>query len=214
MKYYIYISPTKIQMLFDQLPTSLRQRLPDELNIDLQVVSTSFKKPTEGPNLFSKLEAVLNSLDAETLGSVSQPSKFFRGTLAMRWAPIKCVRSRGAEDRKLVLFAGSQSSSSKKVVGLVGSLAHVIGSHVEKPMAWYYTSPAFIGAIADALWEPKAEEVESSQMYGVYPSVASLNKGEGHVPDVPQQQLEFVAKYFYSNDRVLLGSPLYVALAE
>ncbi len=217
MKYYLYIAPSKIQMLYEQLPVKLREKLSSELSIDLKLIAGAIKKTADKETLISKLNAVLDSLDEQSLGTVSSPGLFFHGTMYMRWAPIHFTGHGQDETNRpqLVLFAGSISGApeQQRMLGLVGSLAHVIGSGIPEPAAWYYTNPSVVAEIAEALREPSADEYEDS-MYGVYPAVRSLAEGIGHVPDVPLQKLEFVAKRFLTTEDVLLGSPLYVALVE
>lgn len=217
MKYYLYISPSKIQMLFEQLPVKLKRQLSAELSIDLKLIGAVLKKDAGKETLISKLNAVLDSLDEELIGTVSNPGSFFRGTMSMRWAPIQFMnRTQDDPNRPpLVLFAGSIQGREKqeRVLGLVGSLSNVIGSGIPEPAAWYYTSPVVVAEIAEALRQPSVDEYEAP-MNEVYGEVHGLAHGDGHVPEVPQQKLEFVAKSFLNAAGVLLGSPLYVALAE
>ena len=87
MKYYLYISSAKLEMLYPQVAPSVKEKKAAEWKIDLKFLS--YSKRTEGePNdtQEARLEAVIEALDeAGQIGSVDEPRDYVRGTHAMRW---------------------------------------------------------------------------------------------------------------------------------
>ena len=43
LRYFLYVSDAKLEMLFDQIPQKLRQRLSGEAKIDLKLASLTIK---------------------------------------------------------------------------------------------------------------------------------------------------------------------------
>ena len=41
MRYYVYVSDSKVDMLYSQMPRGIRDRIAAELKIDLKVISAS-----------------------------------------------------------------------------------------------------------------------------------------------------------------------------
>lgn len=58
MKHYIYISDTKVDMIFAQIPKAMLEGLAGELKINLGVLSASFKQEASQETRFSKLEVL------------------------------------------------------------------------------------------------------------------------------------------------------------
>src|SRR5258706_10233934 len=92
MKYYIYISKTKIEMLYPQIPPSVLKGKEAEVKIDLGIVSTSFKggKTEADGELVTKLAAVTQYIQShEEVGSVEEPSQYIAGVLPLRYGLVK-----------------------------------------------------------------------------------------------------------------------------
>ena len=103
MKYYVYISDSKVEMLYDQIPLRLRDRMAAELKIDVKVLSTTIsEKPTDATRL-SRLRVVTEYIDRnEAVGQVDRPSKYFRGTMRLRWGPFSLPSS----EPRMIYFSG------------------------------------------------------------------------------------------------------------
>ena len=83
MKHYIYISSTKVEMLFSQIPQNIKSRIATEIKIDLKIFSTTFKDKDANPdtNLYSKLDMVLQHIEADAnVGTVACPKSYFRNS--------------------------------------------------------------------------------------------------------------------------------------
>ncbi len=208
MKYYIYISDTKVDMLYAQIPAKLREKVATELKIDLKLISTTLTQNVPEVTRFSKLKVVDEFIrQNEKIGEIDKPESYFSGVLNMRWGgyPI--------DNPKMVYFGGVTSNT---IIGLGGSLNHVLGK------------------IGDAL----CEDVAFSSSMPSLLSILEQGENKGFVPKYKsspastlvtmatqnmtgtEQRLEFCAKRLVesynraSQKRVVLGSPIYVALAE
>src|SRR5687768_4399156 len=89
MKYYVYISDAKVDMLLAQIPHDAKQRLATEFRFDLKLLSAARKTETESEdNRFTRLDAVVTFIrEFGNLGTVDAPDEYFEGSLEMRWGP-------------------------------------------------------------------------------------------------------------------------------
>ncbi|WP_369154328.1 SAVMC3_10250 family protein [Streptomyces sp. R02] len=217
-RFYLYISDVKVDMLLAQLAPSAAATRTTEVGVDLKFVNGRRTVETSSDAApVSRLERVLERLDKQdAVGTVEEPGPFFRGRLPMRWgAPAR------GDDTSQVFFAGR---TARTVVALGGSTRHVLGS----------TDDTANGA-------PLSRSMLPSLMDGLRldPRIAALLTATDPAPPGapdgpalravreaadgmrgPAQTLEFVAKRLLrgtdpeSGETVLLGSPLYVALAD
>jgi hypothetical protein len=124
VKDYVYISRSKVEKLYEQLPKSWLSGIGAKLNIIHPPVTLELRKRAISKSLYVKLAAVLHHLEKESgVGSIERPTKYFAGQLPLYWGPYSDLRGRSG----LVFFGGFTRST---VLGLGGSLEHVLG---EKP---------------------------------------------------------------------------------
>jgi hypothetical protein len=89
MKYYIYISDTKVDMLFAQIPRKTLEGLAGELNINFGIFSTTLKQDAAEENRFSKLEVVRKYIEKHSVvGTIDSPSEYFAGEETMKWGSL------------------------------------------------------------------------------------------------------------------------------
>jgi hypothetical protein len=83
MKYFIYISDTKVDMLFPQIPDSEKKIISKEFKVDAKLFVASRKTETRSfDDSISRLQAVIDYIDKhETVGTIAHPGDYFRGTL-------------------------------------------------------------------------------------------------------------------------------------
>lgn len=88
MRYYVYVSDVKIDMLFAQIPRSLLARVAGDLKLDLKLLSVTLKKETLPETRYSKLDVVTQALrEAGEIGTIEQPKQYFSGAMSMGWGP-------------------------------------------------------------------------------------------------------------------------------
>jgi hypothetical protein len=102
-KYYLYISDSKVNMLYAQAgPGTDASR-----------------------DSIDKLDTVLADLAcADRIGTVDEPKEYFAGAMPMRWGPCAFPAVPQLTPSPLVYFGGA---TEKTIVGLSGSATHVIG---------------------------------------------------------------------------------------
>jgi hypothetical protein len=143
------------------------------------------------------------------VGSTDDPSDYFEDTLEMQWGPYFA-------NENIVYFAGRTKTTN---LALCGSMKNVIGK-AEATIGGYSSAPDFLRALAQdaeladvATGEPAADARSNAMALHV---IAITTPGRY----APFQRLEFLAKRLLSGPdyntgkTLLLGSPLYVALAE
>ena len=241
MKYYVYISDAKVDMLLPQIPHQAKKQIATELKLDMKILSASRKtQETTEEDRLNRLKAVVTQIRArEKLGTIDRPAEYFEGTLPMRWGPfetdhIRLERRVGADwavretDSSIVYFAGSTETS---LVALGGSSNHVVGRVGESNTREWSGSagPVLLSLLLrDAVTNDRAafDEDEyggSLRMFmdlidAKHPDGLDLLRGTMKRTFAkmigPEQRLEFLAKRLVSGNRLILGTPIYVAMAD
>lgn len=209
MRYYIYISNAKVSMLYDQIPPRLRDNLATELKIDVKLLSTTFREGPQEATLQRKLEIVTEYIEKDDqVGTIDKPKKYFHGIMRLRWGPYVF------QDTNAVYFGGQTQHT---IFGLIGSTKHVLGAMGNSQMDF---SSSFVPAVMHvlSLLVDLPLKVDNDQILEddyLSTIVAATESLKG-----PTQRLEFLSKKLIEgydrdeNKRVLLGTPLYVAIAE
>jgi hypothetical protein len=219
VKHYLYVSETKIDMLYPQILKTVLDNIDDESNINAGFSSTLTANPDSGKTLYDKLDLVSSYLEKEgTIGTVDSPKLYFKGILPMRWGPY------GRDEKsQLVYFGGITDAGT--VLGLGGSMDYVLGKERGSSHAHSHSLPF---AITNKLNEeldipltPRDEfEMEgqnrtfalNDESYLEAVSLA-IDQMEG-----PLQNLEFLAQKLVAGGgedrKAVLGTPIYVAVAE
>jgi hypothetical protein len=209
MRYYIYISTLKINMLFDQIPLSIKHKVAAELKIDLKLLSATLKNSPTTETTISKLELITKSLEAEgEMGDVWNPKEYFCGVMNMGWGPPLFMHHCDEETEDQMVFFGG-SPDNKLMVGLIGSQAHMLGEAGINPVHASYARPSFFRKIAEEIRQIPLKEIEEN-LYGTRSATRQAAfhwKGETEL-------VEFAAKAFITEENLLVGSPLYVSFAK
>jgi hypothetical protein len=225
-KYYEYISDTKVDMLLEQIQQQepARQRkIAHELKLDLKVLG--FRRTTETEstaNRFARVEAVTRYLHRYgDVGSVDEPGQFFWGILPMRWGPYAVDHTLTSA---LVYFGGN---SERTHVGLGGSVFHLRGNQRGDELPHSHSAtPALLSALGvEQSAKTLARTRETTRLDDASEALAAVHLANTTMRG-PAQNLEFLAKrllygpspYPHRDPHpamsVLLGSPIYVALAD
>lgn len=157
LRYYVYISDYKLDMLYEQISPALRRRISGELNIDLKLADLTLRE-SERPEAtrMAKLRAIEHYIDRHhRVGDISDPGReFFRGNIDMQWGWLtprdgirdcRCGKRHSSEaggwaelckgDERIspiVIFRGRQRhAQGVDFVLLGGSRKHVLGSGTE-----------------------------------------------------------------------------------
>ncbi|MET7336043.1 SAVMC3_10250 family protein [Nonomuraea sp. NPDC005650] len=130
LRYYVYVSDNKLDMLYEQIDPALRKRISAEVKVDLKVASVTLQQAEQATAArMTKLRMVERYIDTHCkVGGVSAPGReFFRGRMEMRWGWLE---RDAATDRPspVVLFCGLTDDD---FVVLGGSRGHVLGQHPE-----------------------------------------------------------------------------------
>lgn len=210
MKYYLYVSDTKVDMLYSQIPQSLLKKIATELRIDLNFgvasVGATVKQNQSEETRYSKLRLVVKYIEVhKPIGWVDAHEAYFKASLPVHWTLLP------DKDPKLVYFGGS---TARTIFGLVGSAQHVIGNNSTSPTS---SSDPFRNPYCYAALERIFETESPSQFANIAGLIASATR----IMKGPTQQVEFLAKTLYYEPvqgegptRSLIGTPIYVALAD
>lgn len=203
IKYYIYVSATKVRMLYDQLPRSVSQG----------------SAAPERNSLFSKATLACDYLRARSLvGTVGDGRPYFYGSMTMNWGVIRANHAQ-------IVFFGAESDDM--LIALVGSANSLVGNRrtaVESGhgLDFYlftffsdvdeHPEPSWLGLNTEA---PTAVPDSRDMMYRG--GIQAFNRYMTRVPH-GAQRLEFIARTIVSHDddgrRLVIGSPIYVALND
>lgn len=221
MRYYVYVSPTKIEQLVAQIPDNALGRIAKTLTIDLKVVRAEFREKEQSGNTYSALQVVEKYLDEQkAVGTVDEPRSYFRGTLSMRWGPFSGVGS------GVVYFGGE---SEHTVLGLGGSRTSLIGSVGESHPGAASATPYLVAALQSELdigveGMPDSRNADPrASRYSLMAAYLAATRMVG-----PTQRLEFLAKRLIwsgsdsgdahafepAGKQVLLGTPLFVSMLD
>ena len=82
MKYYVYISDTKVDMLYPQIPKPILKRIASSLNIDLKLfgaeLSVGIKNDQADETRYTKVQIVSEYIEKHLdVGSIDAPSTSF-----------------------------------------------------------------------------------------------------------------------------------------
>lgn len=206
LKYYIYLSPYKIEMLSQQIQEWLA-RVDKEIEIDLKILKMSLASKNN-ETLYAKLALILRYLEENDLvGDILNPKEYFKGELYMEWSQIYPG----------VVFWGGKFNGI--VIGLGGSLKNVLGNETRNLEAGISHTPELVRLLSkevEAIVSPKIVQLNETEVERRI--LASTHSWADELAVRSYQKCEFVAKKLkeghYHNEPVLLGTPLYVAITE
>ena len=220
LRYYLYISDAKLDMLFEQIDRSVLKRISAEIKIDLKVASLTLREAdSPAPTRAAKLRIVEHFIDTNhNVGTISEPGgEFFRGQMNMQWGDMTYSAA--------VCFKGVDSQGSDGVL-LVGSRHHVIGETPPPVRVSYSSFPRVTSTLMDLVNHSESEDVGSAERedfdQGAFLHMVwqSLSR-QGAFHGLPTQHLHFLAvplaEYGYKGEyqlHIVLGTPLYIAMAR
>jgi hypothetical protein len=228
-KHFLYLSPTKIDALFYQMDQGLLRSITKKLTIDLKIVKAELSSGERNETLYARLKVALSYLERQSLiGSIDQPGRYFAGSLLMAWGPYIPLRLGSESDpidteSKLVYFGGR---TDETILGLGGSMENVFGNVGASPTSSLSSTPGILRILAKDLHQPTLSKDNYPQDFKPDEDRQALTAVElaTRTQPGPWQEVEFVAKRLLWGEsaidsggpsrRVLLGSPIYVALDD
>jgi hypothetical protein len=237
MRYYVYISSSKLEMLLPQIPTAVQQEIAAELKFDVKLLSAKISTKRESLDTdVAKLKVVERHIMRENVGTLEAPNgSWIKGILAMRAFRIPYFKEPfgiifvgekdiPSEDRNLSIspYSGRQRTN---IFGLAGSAQNIVGTvSADVPKMSFSFLPdileGLIMADEEMYVETRTEEELRDFMEGDVvgfdlPWVRSLWRLWAN-NDVAVQNVEFLARrlvtYQFADGQALLCTPLYVAL--
>lgn len=204
MRYYLYVSGTKLDMLYEQIPPKLLKRLAVEAKVDLKVLSVAVQSPRADVTSYDKLDLVEAYLEREfDVGWMTEPRPWFRGDLELR------VAGYGSPEGP-TFMTGRDGDT---VIALIGSAHHLLGQRTapETIQASYSMLPSLFRLLDDT---PGRE-------HGQDPAHDVLEFAE--LMTEPPVYGEFLARRLLHGTAtgrdgrqvdIVVGTPLYVAMAD
>jgi hypothetical protein len=176
LRYYLYVSDAKLDMLFEQIDRSLLKRISAEIKVDLKLASITLKgADNPGPTRMAKLRIVDNYIDAHhNVGDIASPgTEYFRGKMAMQWGWLTHKNSQGEKRLPIVFFRGWDGSH---LVMLAGSRRHVLGNPEDSEA---YASMSELPSIVAAIGESISEDPQIAMVIRTFPNgTANLSRSE------------------------------------
>ena len=213
MDYFVYISDSKVEMLYEQISWSMRETLSFELSIDFGLIKARFSNTDNKTARTKKLKLIERFISRKT-GTLLEPRSYFYGEMDMIWGPYH-------DYENFVYFGGTNKSIH---VGLGGTLTNCIGipnKTTEEPSS-YSLSPYLVSALAK-----KKEIPDPHSSFTSWQRVKDLNEQAleavvgANFSLLPTQRMKFLSKRIISGTAneperrpVLIGSPIYVAYAD
>ena len=214
MKYFVYVSDAKVEMLFAQIPRKITERISAELKVDFKVISLTLRPDSEPSTRYGKVGVVSAYLhEHEPVGTVAMPKRYIEGTMPFRWTVVGST----------AVWCGR---SQHVMVGLTGAKHHLTGRGAVSGDLGSISFDA-LKSVAGAM----AQLADASATQG--PALADHASSLAFIADTlrgPEQSLEFLAinqgvenvdevggadarGALQGIDQMLFGSPLYVAMA-
>lgn len=210
-------------MLLAQISPDAKKKVATELKLDVKVLAVTRKiEREEGANRFERLNAVVKFLqEFAAIGTIDSPEEFFQGTLPMRWGPY-ADRFIPTGDEPLVFFGGT---TRRTIVGLGGSARHVVGNAGDSAPHSHSAMPYLIAYLQGKVGDGSEVFPVVGPMATSDPALVATHLATTGMAGT-EQNLEFLAKRLafgpspypqrdaVAGMNVVLGTPLYVALAE
>jgi hypothetical protein len=222
LKSYKYISDTKVDVLYSQIPRGALEGIAVELNINLKLAivetSAAVKRNLPLETRYSRLQVVIKYLEKHQqfdIGTIDAPKAYFRGVLPMHW---RLIPPPPRDQTKLVYWGGS---TEQTILGLGGSPQHMIGRTGDATIGEPSSAlPYLVAFLAEhlRLASPPEDADPEDPLYGLDAVKATNESLKGSMP-----RFEFLAEFLLDDSdqkripghkRILIGSPIYVALAK
>jgi hypothetical protein len=172
LRYYVYISDTKIDALFAQVPPKLLHQVAVEASVDLKLIGVTIKQNPDPENRISRLRVVESYLrQHENVGSVEQPSAWLEGEMELSWGVLSPPDLGVAGDVRVpvAFFAGRATGGA--VIGLGGSVQHLIGGGPgDAPSSDHFHAPSAPWTLTETLAATALSSVRNAEQQSPIPA--------------------------------------------
>ncbi|MGW1254773.1 DUF7019 family protein [Streptomyces sp. NPDC002513] len=161
LRYFVYVSDSKLDMLYEQIDPALRRRVSAEARVDLKLASVTLKQ-AEAPEAsrMAKLRLVEHYIDTHhQIGTIQAPGQsFFRGSMPMQWGwlAIQDYRINPVTEGDVTRYTTPSTAFFKGRLGsdlvvLAGSQHHVMGARPTETHGLYAFSstPSIMAVIGE-----------------------------------------------------------------
>lgn len=207
LRYYVYISQSKLDVLIPQLPESRLRALTADIRINTGVVSAGVATSgtAASPELAAKAGVLTDYLEKQQgwVGSLADPGRYVRDVASLRHGVMQDYAA------DLAVFAGVVNGLK---LALIGSPASLIGAAAaaEANHSVNYYLLRFLSDAAESL--PSEEDLshDDRERFG-----RAIDRALSVGLSLPAKlNLEFLAKPLFRSDGMLVATPIWVALAE
>ena len=210
MKYFIYISGAKVEMLFEQIPSNRLKKITTNLGINLGFFKAEFQSETNAVTLAKKIQIIEEYLTNKT-GTIDYPEDYVCDEAYVKWGPYD-------EFDELIYFTGATSSTG---FALGGSMRNCVGNGNSSNTTSYSLSPYLVASLVKkrAIKCPSPGITTFPISKDIHTKAIQAIE-EGLIDnEAPVNKIRFFAKKLLHGDgrshkRVWLGTPIYVELIE
>jgi hypothetical protein len=200
-QYYIYLSKTKVEMLYPQIPRRLAGSLEAEVKANIGVMQATVRggMPPDTSDLYTHAATVARYLEKhDKVGTIDRPERYIKDTATLKYGIIY-------EYASDIAFFGATIASTK--LGLIGSADSMVGAvqRRESQHATFYYTLKFLNRLAEqeAADYPEPDYYSYMQAFDIASSVTSL-----------ETRVEFLARLLHQEPGLIIATPIYVAVAE
>jgi len=207
LRYYVYISQSKLDVLIPQLPESRLRALTADIRINVGVVAAGVATAgtAASPELSAKAGVLTDYLEKQQgwVGSLTAPGRYVRDVASLQHGVLQDYAA------DLAVFAGVVNGLK---LALIGSPASLIGAvaNAEANHSVNYYLLRFLSHTAESL--PSEEDLshDDRQRFG-----QAIDRALRVGLSLPAKlNLEFLARPLFRSDGMLVATPIWVALAE
>lgn len=222
MRHFLYVSDSKVDMLLPQIPAAIKKTVSAEIGFDVKLLTGKIATARETlEDRIHRLMAVEKYIrKTQAVGTIDDPKSWIAGNGNALVSEIK-------QDARTVFFF---LRSLDVNVALGGSAGHIIGANPQKTTSLGYSfMPHLLKGLREIdripeIFNQSDEELEEYAGSGVcsprsHPWSAAVyyacERRQNRTFDIP---ITFLARKIvseaYMDKRVILATPLYVALAD
>jgi len=210
MDYFLYISETKVSMLFEQL-RSFKKGLSGKLKFNFGFMSTEFSQDKENLSIYQQVALIEQTLtDNGIVGKPHEPKSYFAGEMPLKYGVIIDYASglsffgEKFDDGTVVLIGSPQS--------MIGGNANIEADKEGLRSFEYYTMKFLNYSLEseNALKDEPLKDFQESFALSTDTAIDSIK--------LPSKDMKFLAKTIYQGTKngkpFVVGTPIYVSLVE